>query len=65
MKQAKIFIRKEELMELLKTYFTDEVEACPLNAEAFCNLLLEKYKIEDSWKITYLDTPSSKGISTN
>lgn len=58
MGKAKIFITKPELLELLKTYFTDEVEACPLNAEAFCDVLLNKYKVEDSWEITYLDTPS-------
>lgn len=33
-------ISKETLMELLENYFPNEVESRPMNAEAFCNVLL-------------------------
>lgn len=40
-------LNKDQLLEHLLTYFTDEVEACPLNAEAFCDTLLAKYGEEE------------------
>lgn len=38
-------ITKEELMEELRAYFTDEVESCPRNAEAFIEVLFYKYEV--------------------
>ena len=42
-----IKITKDELMSILKAYFTDEVESCPLHAEAFCDILFCKYEVKD------------------
>jgi hypothetical protein len=41
-----IDITKEELMQMLRSYFELEVESCPLNAEAFCDVLFRKYKVK-------------------
>ena len=41
-------ITKEELMRELHTFFTSEVESCPLNARAFCDVLFCKYQPERS-----------------
>lgn len=37
-------ITKEELMQMILIYFTDEVESCPLNAQAFVDVVFSKYQ---------------------
>lgn len=39
-----LLINKDDLMRMLRNYFPDEVESCPLNAEAFCEVLFFKYE---------------------
>jgi len=39
-------ITKEQMMEHLNRYFTDEVESCPLNAIACVDVLFSKYQPE-------------------
>lgn len=39
-------LSKEKLMELLETYFPNEVESRPMNVEAFCNVLLSMNRME-------------------
>lgn len=46
--KCKIEINKQELLSMLRTYFTDEVESCPGNAEAFCNVFFEKFGSESN-----------------
>ena len=43
---AKLEMTKEQLMDELLTYFTNEVESCPRNAQAFCDVLFYLYEIE-------------------
>lgn len=38
-------------MKYLETYFALEVEACPLNAEAFCDVLLCRFQIDGDNKV--------------
>lgn len=47
-------ITEEQLMKLLSTYFDLEVESCPLNAQAFCNVFFHKYgcKADLQWQET-------------
>lgn len=44
---AKLEFTKEQLMDELLKYFTDEVESCPKNAKAFCDVLFYLYEIEN------------------
>lgn len=41
-------ISKDTLMELVENYFPNEVESCPANAEAFCNVLLAYLEKNDT-----------------
>ena len=44
MDKIKVELTKLELYKLLLTYFTSEVESCPLNAAAFIEVFFEKYQ---------------------
>lgn len=47
---AKLEFTKEQLMDELLKYFTDEVESCPKNAKAFCDVFFYLYEMKNNEK---------------
>lgn len=42
-KKATLIVSKEEMLDHLRNYFTDEVESCPLNAKACVEVFFYNY----------------------
>lgn len=56
-------ITKEELYHMIHSYFTQEVESCPLNAQAFIDVTFHKY--EEGWREKESKTQSEDSCLTS
>ena len=43
-KKIDVILSRKDLYNMLLCYFNSEVESCPLNAEAFCNVFFATFK---------------------
>jgi hypothetical protein len=47
MDKIKCELTRADLYNLIATYFTNEIESCPINAITFVDIFFHKYKASD------------------